>query len=195
MANEAIDMLKEDHQKVQNLFDQYEQNEDRSARRSLAAEAIKELKIHTVIEEEIFYPAVRRAVETLVMDEADEEHHVAKILIAELEKTGEADGRYDAKFLTLAESVRHHIKEEEGEMLPEAKKADLDWEALGGQMMRRKDQLLAGSIPPSPEERLVRRARTPGTRARSEPTRKGRSSPRSSRTRGSRRVRRPRSSR
>jgi uncharacterized protein YqeY len=156
LDDDAVGMLKKDHDKVKDLFEQYEKNEDRSERKSLAAEALKELKIHAVIEEEIFYPAVREAVDTLVMDEADEEHHVAKLLIAELEKMGKVDGRFDAKFLTLAESVRHHIKEEEGEMLPEAKKAELDWEALGLRMVRRKNELMAGSIPASPEERLVR---------------------------------------
>ena len=88
-----------------------------------------ELKIHAMIEEEIFYPAVRRQLSEDVMNEADEEHHVARVLIAELDRDGRGNDHREAKFTVLAESVRHHIREEEGEMLPKAKSLDLDFEA------------------------------------------------------------------
>jgi hypothetical protein len=101
-----------------------------------------------------------------LMNEADEEHHVAKVLIAELD-AGVADpGHRVAKFTVLAESVRHHIREEEGEVLPKAKSADLDFVALGQKMLARKEQLLAKGIPADAEHALVAKARNADSPAR-----------------------------
>src|ERR1044071_2465391 len=121
---DAIELLKADHKEVKKLFDEFEEGKDQEAKAQAAKKAIQELKIHTVIEEEIFYPAVRGAIEDdeNIMNEAQEEHNVAKMLIAELEQMDPENEHFEAKFMVLAESVRHHIKEEEGEMLPEAKK-------------------------------------------------------------------------
>ncbi len=83
------------------------------------------LKIHAALEEEIFYPTVRAHVGSEVMNEADEEHHLAKVLIAELDLTGKSNDHRDAKFTVLVESVRHHILEEENEMLPKARSSPL----------------------------------------------------------------------
>ena len=86
----------------------------------IAATAIEELKVHAAIEEELFYPAVRQQIddEDGIIPEADEEHHVAKLLIAELEKMTGDEEHWEAKFMVLGESVRHHIKEEEGRCFP-----------------------------------------------------------------------------
>ena len=89
------------------------------------------------------------------MNEADEEHHLAKVLIAELDLTGKANDHRDAKFTVLVESVRHHIREEENEMLPKAKKLAIDFEALGQRMLYRRKQLLKDGIPPDAEHAMV----------------------------------------
>ena len=87
----------------------------------IVSRARTELKIHAALQEELFYPAVRKPVGKEVVNEADEEHHVAKLLIAELDRMDGSESHFDAKFTVLAENVRHHIKEEEDEMLPKAK--------------------------------------------------------------------------
>src|ERR1700704_671497 len=136
----AMAMLKKDHDTVKGLFDDFEKAETRVSKDKIITQAISALKIHAVLEEEIFYPAVREHVGQKLMNEADEEHHVAKVLIAELDGKANNDHR-DAKFTVLAESVRHHIKEEENEMLPKAKEFKLDFEALGQKILDRKKQL------------------------------------------------------
>src|SRR5581483_9735585 len=115
-----FDLMK-DHDRVKNLFDRFEKSESPAEKEKIIGEAVTELKIHATIEEEIFYPSVRKLVDKDLMNEADEEHHVARVLVAELDRNGRRDDHRDAKFTVLAESVRHHIKEEEGEMLPKAK--------------------------------------------------------------------------
>ncbi|HTM08216.1 MAG TPA: hemerythrin domain-containing protein, partial [Verrucomicrobiae bacterium] len=131
----------EDHRKVKELFRQFEEAEDDSTKKEIAQTAIKELKVHTALEEELFYPAVRREIdEEEKIDEALEEHHVAKLLIAELSRMKPSDEHFDAKFKVLAESVKHHIEEEEGEMLPEVE-GEIDADGLGKQMAERKQKL------------------------------------------------------
>jgi hypothetical protein len=117
--------------------------------------------MHASLEEEIFYPAVRQHVGKDVMDEADEEHHVARVLVAELDNRRDRDHRY-AKFTVLAENIRHHIKEEEGEVLPKAKELDIDFVALGRRMLARKRQLERQGIPPDAEHAMVALARDSG---------------------------------
>ncbi len=155
---DAIALLKSDHDSVKDLFDRFKKADGRRSKTKIAREALTELKIHAVLEEEIFYPTVRRAVGKDIMNEADEEHHVAKVLIAELEEMDGHGDHYDAKFNVLAENVRHHIKEEEGEMLPKAETADIDFGKLGREMLNRKKQLLANGFPPVGEEKMVRAA-------------------------------------
>ena len=144
-AATATKLLKEDHKKVKDLFDQFEDTDDSAEKREIASTACSELTIHAQVEEEIFYPAVKAELdEDDLMAEAKEEHHVAKQLIAELEEgEGMDDIEFDAKFTVLAENVRHHIKEEEGEMFPKVEKSDLDLEELGAQMAERKQELQA----------------------------------------------------
>jgi hypothetical protein len=96
------------------------------------------------------------------MNEADEEHHVAKLLIAELDSMDGSESHYDAKFVVLAEIVRHHIKEEEDEMLSKAERVKLDFQELADQMLRRKERLLEHGVPSVGEEAMVKASRGRG---------------------------------
>jgi hemerythrin superfamily protein len=136
---QATEMLREDHRKVKEIFDEFERTEDSAAKKRLVERALVDLTVHAKLEEEVFYPTVRREIrDDDLMDEAAEEHHVAKLLIGELASMKPSDPRYDAKFLVLAESVRHHIEEEEGEMLPKIEESGFDLETLGQEMTERK---------------------------------------------------------
>jgi hemerythrin superfamily protein len=141
---DAIALLKADHRRVEELFEQYESARSRKA--DIAKKICMELTIHTMIEEEIFYPACREAgVESDMMDEANVEHDGAKTLIAELEAGAPGDEFYDAKVKVLSEEIKHHVKEEEqrGGIFSGAREADLDLDALGEQMVARKKELMA----------------------------------------------------
>ena len=147
-TEDAVELLKADHKKVKELFDDFQDADEVAEKESIAREAMKELRIHSVIEEEIFYPAVREALgrdERGIMDEAEEEHRVAKTIIEELAEEDAEDAHFVAKFTVLAENIRHHIREEEGGMLKDARKASagLDLHELGARMMARKEELLA----------------------------------------------------
>jgi hemerythrin superfamily protein len=143
---DAVAMLMADHKKVKKLFSDFDKlkeegsDEDKSA---LVEQICNELKIHTELEEEIFYPAVRKAIDDSdLMDEALVEHAGAKELIAQLEDASPDDDLYDAKVTVLGEQIDHHVKEEEGEMFPKAKKSKVDTEALGATMLKRKMALM-----------------------------------------------------
>jgi hypothetical protein len=155
----AMTMLKEDHSKVKELFDSFEEATG-AAKKKIVAEALLELKIHATLEEELFYPAVRQQIEDEegVMEEADEEHHVAKILIAELEQMQGDEDHWEAKFKVLAESVRHHIKEEEDEMFSLAKTTDIDFAALAERMTEMKAELMEQGVPPDAEAEMIGKA-------------------------------------
>jgi hemerythrin-like domain-containing protein len=153
--NHAIAILIKDHDRVKELFDRFEKADASVEKEKIIGEAVTELKIHAAIEEDIFYPAVRKQVGNDLMNEADEEHHVARVLIAELDLNGRRDDHRDAKFTVLAESVRHHIKEEEGEMLPKAKGLEIDFEALGQQMLARKKDLQKNGVPADAEHGMI----------------------------------------
>ena len=143
----AIDLLKEDHDKVKKAFKEFEKMDraDAETCRQVVETVCTDLRIHTTLEEEIFYPAVREAIDDEdIMNEAAVEHETAKMLIEQLENMEPDDPNYHATFTVLGEYVMHHVKEEEGEMFPQAKKAkDLDLEALGERMKARKDELMA----------------------------------------------------
>ena len=155
----AIAILKKDHDTVKGLFDDFEKAQTAAAKEKIIAKAVMELKIHAGIEEEIFYPTVRAHVGSKVMNEADEEHHVARFLIAELDQNGDEHGHREAKFTVLAESVRHHIREEESDMLPKAKELNIDFEALGQRMLDRKKELMGDGIPSDAEHAVVAKAK------------------------------------
>lgn len=156
-TTDAIALLKGDHEQVKELFEKFEQTNGSATKAKIVADAIKELKVHATVEEELFYPALRQkmADEESIMDEADEEHHVAKVLIAELEKMSGDEDHWEAKFKVLAESIRHHIKEEEGTMFKEAKKTDIDFDVLGSQMAHLKQKLLQQGVPPDAETKMI----------------------------------------
>jgi hemerythrin-like domain-containing protein len=142
---DAIDLLKQDHDKVEKAFKQFEKmdREDAEARSELVRAVCDELKVHTTLEEEIFYPAARDAIDDEdILNEAAVEHETAKMLIEQLENMQVDDPNYHATFTVLGEYVRHHIKEEEGELFPAARKSGIDLQALGEQMRSRKQELV-----------------------------------------------------
>lgn len=140
----ATGLLKKDHKKVSAIFSKWEESEDDNERSALMQQAILELKVHAALEEELFYPEVRKALEEdeELLDEAEEEHHAAKLLIGEIEEIGMSGDVANAKFQVLAETIRHHVKEEEGEMFPKIEDEDFNAE-LVDQLMERKQALMS----------------------------------------------------
>ena len=141
----AISLLKKDHREVDAMFDEYEQLEEEGEKLALFQKIALSLKVHTQIEEEIFYPSERGEVEDDLLDEAQVEHDGAKKLIAEIEAMKPADEFYDAKVKVLGEYIKHHVKEEEqpGGIFAQAKKGDEDLDAMGERLKARKDELMA----------------------------------------------------
>ncbi len=142
-AKDAIALLTEDHRKVQKLFKEFEKlgEEDNARKTELVEKACAELTVHSTIEEEIFYPALREALEEGdLLDEAEVEHATAKELISQLQGMKAGEDLYDAKFTVLGEYVNHHIKEEQQEIFPKAKKTEIDLKALGEELLARKQQ-------------------------------------------------------
>ena len=141
---DAIALLKADHRQVEQWFAQFEKARDDERKLDLATRICGALRVHTTIEEEIFYPAFIEATqEEDLHHEAIVEHDGAKKLIAEIEASGPDDDYYDAKVKVLSEMIKHHVKEEEqpGGMFAEARKSDMDLDALGEQMAQRKAEL------------------------------------------------------
>lgn len=141
---DAITLLKADHDEVKQAFKEFEKmdHEDTAAMEELVSRVCEALKAHTTVEEEIFYPAVRAAIEDDdLMNEAQVEHDSAKDLIEQLEGMDASDPMYVATFTVLGEYVMHHAKEEEDEMFPSARKAELDLEELGEEIRTRKEEL------------------------------------------------------
>ena len=144
-APDAIKLLKDDHREVEGWFEDFENTNNGAKKQKLANQICLALRVHTQIEEEIFYPACRDAgLELDIMDEADVEHDGAKKLIEEIEASKPGDEHWDAKVKVLSEMIKHHVKEEEQRdgMFAKAKKADLDLDALGEEMQMRKDKLM-----------------------------------------------------
>jgi len=137
----ATDLLKKQHKEVKALFKKVEGTENARQRRQLLNEISQSLEGHTLIEEEIFYPVVRglqtQKAEEMVL-EAYEEHHVVKLVLAELPRVNPEDERFEAKMTVLAELVEHHADEEEKEMFKTAQKLGKDeLQSLGAQMEER----------------------------------------------------------
>ena len=150
---DAVALLKADHRQVEQWFGQFEKARDDQRKLELATNICNALKVHTTIEEEIFYPAFLEAAQDEdIHHEAIVEHDGAKKLIAEIEASGPDDDFYDAKVSVLSEMIKHHVKEEEqpGGMFAEARKAKMDLQSLGEQMAARKGELQAqlSSTPP-----------------------------------------------
>ena len=148
--NDAIEMLKKDHKEVDTLFDEYESKNEKSTRAGkseIARVICRALTVHAAIEEEIFYPAVRKHGEEMkkLVDEAAVEHQSLKDIIGRLESASSSDPLYDAGVKVLSEYVKHHVKEEEGELFPKVRASGVDLEALGQRMKARKAQLEGAS--------------------------------------------------
>jgi hypothetical protein len=143
---DAIALLKADHRKVEDLFEKFEAASASSKKKSIAHEICTELKIHTLIEEEIFYPAFRGRIEDDTLDEAYVEHDGAKVLINDIEAGSPEDDFFDAKVKVLSEEIKHHVHEEEMPsqgMFAQCRKADVDLVALRDRMLARKQELMA----------------------------------------------------
>ncbi|MCB5186768.1 hemerythrin domain-containing protein [Methylobacillus caricis] len=146
--HDAIVVLKNDHATVKKLFKEYErlaEKEDIPGKTALANRICAELTVHTKVEEEIFYPAAREAIEDDdLLNEADVEHASAKDLISQIQTTDPEDPMYDAKVKVLSEYINHHVEEEETEMFPKVREAKkLDLRAMGQELTDRKEQMLA----------------------------------------------------
>src|ERR1700709_2117558 len=141
----AVTLLKADHREVEGWFDEYEQLEDDQEKLALFKKIALALKVHTRIEEEIFYPEERGDVEDDMLDEAYVEHDGAKKLIAEIEAMQPREEFFDAKVKVLGEYIKHHVKEEEqpGGIFAQAKKGDEDLDAMGKRIKARKATLMA----------------------------------------------------
>ncbi len=153
-SNMAFDLLMEDHKQVRELFARFKklkaQANSQEEKVQVVAEVCKKLLVHATVEEEIFYPAVRAAIADMdLMDEALVEHAGAKDLIEQLLQMEPNQALYDAKVTVLSESIEHHVKEEEGEMFPQAKKAKGLPASLAEQMLQRQQELLAADEPRS----------------------------------------------
>ena len=153
-AMDAIKMLTEDHREVEELFEQFEKQGDRAKakKKQLADQICTALLLHAQLEEEIFYPAAREALDDGedLLDEAVVEHASAKDLIMQVQEMDPEDELYDAKVKVLGEYVNHHVEEEENEMFPKCKKAKMDLGTLGTELEARKSELMeemAGGIP------------------------------------------------
>jgi len=173
----AITLLRQDHRTVEKLFVDFEKAGDRAykSKRDIVDALIRELSIHAAIEEEVFYPAARRAASatTGLVLESIEEHHVVKWLLHELEKLDAQDETFDAKVAVLTESVRRHVEEEEGDLFPHVEKglSEERLEELGSELQKAKASAPTrphprGSAVPSPADLMVDTVTGIGERAR-----------------------------
>jgi hemerythrin superfamily protein len=141
----AIELLTADHEKVNNIFEQFKRIKDKGSdedKHALVKQACNELTVHAMIEEEIFYPAVRGTPDTDdLLDEAKVEHASIKKLVTDLEFMNPGDDLYDAKFTVLGEYVKHHVEEEQNQIFPRAKKSGVDMDQLAEDLVDRKQEL------------------------------------------------------
>jgi hemerythrin superfamily protein len=143
-SQDAIALLKADHRQVEQWFESFEKARSSERKRQLASNICAALRVHTTIEEEIFYPAFLEASKDKDLHhEAVVEHAGAKHLIAEIEESGPGDEYFDSKVNVLSEMIKHHVKEEEqpGGMFAEARKSKMDLDALGARLSERKREL------------------------------------------------------
>lgn len=143
-SHEATALLIADHKLVSGLFADYEKASTKAMKKKLVSQICLELSVHAQVEEEIFYPAVKKALnDHELVPEVTVEHASLKTLIAQVENV-EPDGEmYDAKIKVLSEYVKHHVKEEQDEMFPKAKATHLNMVELGDKITARKQELIA----------------------------------------------------
>jgi len=142
---DVINLLKADHQKVKELFDEFEELHDKKNSSVKKMEIVKqlcqELTLHALAEESIVYPLTREAIkDDDLMDEADVEHAGAKELIAQLQTMSPEESHYDAKVTVLREYIEHHVKEEESEMFPQLRKSEINRERMAEELMNFKEK-------------------------------------------------------
>ncbi|MCL4183246.1 MAG: hemerythrin domain-containing protein [Burkholderiaceae bacterium] len=162
--NEVIGMLKDDHKRAKKAFRDFENldNDEECAR--LVDQTCGELTVHAMLEEELFYPAIREAMrDGALIEEAEVEHTSAKSLIEQLGSLSPGEERYAATFTVLGEYLKHHIKEEESEIFPQLARAQIDWEGLCEAMNTRRSELMEQFVPEAAAEAGSRgeRQRTP----------------------------------
>jgi hemerythrin superfamily protein len=142
--NDAIALLKADHKEVSEMLDKFESA--RSTKEKLAHQICQALTVHAQIEEEIFYPAARDALGDEgkdLLDEAKVEHETLKILISKIEGSSPEDDLFEAHVKVLGEYVKHHVKEEEGEIFPKLRKSEMDLKEIGERLAARKKELMS----------------------------------------------------
>ena len=146
-TKEATALLRADHKLVNDLFEEYEKTRSTAKKKSLVKQICMELTVHAQIEEEIFYPAVKKALrDKELIPEATVEHATLKDLISQVEGV-EPDGEmFDAKIKVLSEYVKHHVKEEQNEIFPKVKASSLDLMELGAQLTERKEELMSAKL-------------------------------------------------
>jgi len=146
-SRDAIALLKDDHRKVEELFEQFEKASGDGRKEKLARQICLELTVHATIEEEILYPACEGKVDEDLLKESYVEHDAAKVMIAQIESgNGEGDEYFDAKVKVLQEEIEHHVEEEERRetgLFSQARRSDIDLVALGEQLAARKRELTA----------------------------------------------------
>lgn len=143
-SKDAIQLLKADHREVEKLFSQFQKARSYPRLMQLSRKICLELKIHTQIEEEIFYPTSREFLkDDEIVNEAIVEHQGAKDLIAQIEGMDASDELFEATVIVLQEQIQHHVEEEEKEYFPQLQKSDMDLQAVGERMLMRKKQLMA----------------------------------------------------
>ena len=144
---DALEFLKSQHREVEDLFKQFEKLGDEGPseeKEPIVRMACEKLTVHASIEEEIFYPAAREVEDAeSLLNEAEVEHNTAKDLIATLDSMDASDPMFSATFTVLSEYIKHHVKEEEGELFPKVKKSDLDLDALGQELAAQADELMS----------------------------------------------------
>jgi len=162
----AVQLIKQDHKKVANLFEKYKKTKGQEAKRRIAEQAMEHLEVHALVEEEIFYPAVKKELsDGALIREALKEHQVVKDLIEELKSMEEDDVDFDEKWSDLVENVQHHVAEEESDLLPQAEESELDLAECGAQMAERKqkaiDEIGASSMAHAAKSRPSSRSKNP----------------------------------
>jgi len=144
---DAVALLRADHKKVSELFEEFETSRSSAKKKALVAQICEELTVHAELEEEIFYPAVKAALKDKeLVPEAVVEHASIKDLIAQVEGADPDGEEYDAKVKVMSEYVKHHVKEEQNEMFPKVQGTRLDLVALRDEMLARKEELLGAGV-------------------------------------------------
>jgi len=145
---DAVELLKSDHRQVEEWFEQFQSTRSQDRKQRLAGQICQALKVHTRIEEEIFYPAFLEATgDEDIHHEAEVEHEGAKRLIADIEASGSDDDYFDARVGVLSEMIRHHVNEEEKRdgMFAKARKTDMDMVELGRKLSSLKNELMSAA--------------------------------------------------